>query len=154
MQNAESLGSAKKLCKPCKVCKRMLIRAPDTPAAELEALAAQVRQLRPDWRSAEDFYERRSEIIGGLRKLSRRLAGRSMPAPVPMPQRPRPVLIDRATTRHAAPTPPARGNHPPAPPPAVARATTRPRTRPSRWRYPRPPRTLAEQGKLPLISPA
>jgi len=55
-----------------------------TPASELEDLASAVRRLRPNWTSLEPFYEQRFEIAGSLIRLSRRLAGRAMPAPVPL----------------------------------------------------------------------
>jgi hypothetical protein len=76
-------------------------------ALELEAIAALVRRLRPDWRDAEAFYEMRSEVIRRLMKLSYRV--RSVPIPVPrvtMPLRP-PQSALRAAAEPAAPTPPA-----------------------------------------------
>ena len=48
----------------------MLYRQSDPiPAAELEALAREVRRLRPDGRNPEPFYEARSDIVAGLLRL-------------------------------------------------------------------------------------
>jgi hypothetical protein len=94
-----------------------------TPSAELEELVQQVRRLRPEWRDADSFYERRSEIAGALLRLSRRLVGKAMPAP-PAPMRPHPVA---AVVRCGARVVVA------APPPARPRAWLR------RHRYSRPP---------------
>ena len=49
--------------------------SPVSPARELEDLAQYVRRLRPDWRDAQAFYEARSEVIGGLKRLARVLDG-------------------------------------------------------------------------------
>jgi hypothetical protein len=60
----------------------------DTPATELDRVAALVRRLRPDWRNSEDFYELRSEALGALTALGRRLG---VLVPLPVPPTPRPV---------------------------------------------------------------
>jgi hypothetical protein len=52
-----------------------------SPARELETLAETVRRLRPDWRNAEQFYEARSEVVGGLKRRARVLDG--LPADPP-----------------------------------------------------------------------
>ena len=127
-----NVGHVRPKC-PATNASSMLTRPPDpAPAAELEALAGEVRRLRPDWRDAEGFYEARSEIAGALMRLSRRLAGRSMPAPMPIP-RPMPV---RAVAV-AVPPPPKlvapSAMRPIAAPPRPRRTTTR------RHRYPMPP---------------
>lgn len=115
----------------------MLNRLPDTPADELEALAAEVRRLRMDWHRPEPFYEQRSEIAGALMRISRSLAERAMPAPMPFPIR-RPVPV-RAMPVAVAPPPKVVAPSPPRP--------RRPSTRPHR--YPRPPALPADvQAKL------
>ena len=45
-----------------------------TPAARLADLADRLNRLRPDWRSAERFYEERSELAAELRDVARDLA--------------------------------------------------------------------------------
>jgi hypothetical protein len=135
----------------------MLSRPPDTPSEELEQIAAMVRRLRPDWRDAEQFYEVRSEVVAGLLKLSRRLAGRPMPIPqsdkrlsdLPL-RRPMPVRAVAA----AAPAPKLvapsvkmsgrqhKSSQPIAPPASVSRqrdTSPRRRTTPRRHRFPLPP---------------
>ena len=122
----------------------MFARSPDpTPADELEQLAAQVRRLRPDGRNPEPFYELRSEIAGALMRLSRRLSGRSMPAPMPL--RITPPLRPRWTP--PAPPPPQLPAPPPLTPPCAALAPRRGRST-RRHRYPRPP---VHPGQLKLL---
>jgi hypothetical protein len=62
-------------------------------AGELERLAEAISRLRPDWRDASAFYERRSDIVGALRALSRnppatRVVTRFVQIPVPAPAQP------------------------------------------------------------------
>lgn len=99
-----------------------MLTQPD-PSHELEQLASMVRQMRPDGRNPEPFYETRSEVVAALLRLSRRLAGKAMPAPMPIPLR-RPVVARAVAARIpmvvAAPPPPRRIVRP-------------------RHRYPRPP---------------
>lgn len=44
-----------------------------TPAAQLRALARDVRRLRPDWRLPERYFENRDEIENRLQRLAREL---------------------------------------------------------------------------------
>jgi hypothetical protein len=44
-----------------------------TPAAQLRALARDLRRLRPDWRLPERYFENRDEIENRLRDLAREL---------------------------------------------------------------------------------
>lgn len=44
-----------------------------TPAAQLRALAREVRHLRPDWRMPERYFENRDEIENRLRSIAREL---------------------------------------------------------------------------------
>ena len=44
---------------------------PRDTGSGLERLAAAVARLRPDWRSANAFYEQRSEITAALRSIAR-----------------------------------------------------------------------------------
>jgi hypothetical protein len=109
---------------------------PDDTASRLQALAAAVARLRPDWRDAERFYEARSEIIAALRALARspqltRVVVRFVAAP------PLPV---QATHRPPPELPAARV---PPPLPAAQRAPTRPHRPARRHRIPRPPRLPA-----------
>src|SRR5271166_6851390 len=99
----------------------------DDTATQLLRLATAVGRLRPDWRSAEAFYEARSEIIGDLRTLARS-----------------PPLVRTVVRIVTVPTPPA-----PSCPIAVA-SLPRPR-RLRRWRrLPLPPRSVAGQAMLSL----
>jgi hypothetical protein len=110
------------------------------PSDELEALAALVRRLRPDWRDSEGFYELRSEITGALTRLSRRLSGR--PAAAPMRITAAPAL--RSPLAALAP-PPHREAVQAAAGPCSALPAARPKgngraaRRSSRHRYPKPP---------------
>jgi hypothetical protein len=109
---------------------------PADTATRLEALAAAVARLRPDWRDAEAFYEARSEIVGTLRALARSLAmsrleniapaGPMPRATVALPIAPAPRVVASASA--AAPAP----------------ATAPPRPRARRHRFPRPPALLAQ----------
>jgi hypothetical protein len=54
-----------------------------TPAAELDRLAGMLRRLRPDWRDGEQFYELRSEVIGGIQQVAKRLGQPSSPPVAP-----------------------------------------------------------------------
>lgn len=51
----------------------------NTPATRLHDLADQVARLRPDWRSAERFYELRSDLAAELRAVAHELKGATMP---------------------------------------------------------------------------
>jgi hypothetical protein len=116
---------------------------PLTPSEELAGLAQQLRRLSPSWQRPELFHETKSEIVGGILRISRRLAGRAMPAAMPLQVTPpRPLRL-----RYPAPTPP-----PPVPPvpvsPAQPRAATALSRRFRRHRYPQPP---AHPGQLRLF---
>jgi hypothetical protein len=76
-----------------------------TPAEELQAIAAEVRRLSPSWQRPELFHEAKSELGARLMRLSRRLDLR--PA---IPLRIAPVLPVRP--RYTAP---------PSPPPQPTR---------------------------------
>jgi hypothetical protein len=102
-----------------------MLDAPDpTPAAELEQLAVAVRRLSPSWQNPERYHEQKSEIAGALLRLSRRLAGKAMPAPMPIR---RPVM-------RAPIAPPIRVVAVAPVPLVLPRRMLRPR-----HRYPRPP---------------
>jgi hypothetical protein len=94
-----------------------------------------VRGLRYDFRDPERYYEIRSEIAGALMRLSRRLTGRAMPAPMPPPLR-RPMPAVRAIPAAAPPVPKLSA------PQVSRRQDTLPRPRRTtsrRHRYPMPP---------------
>jgi hypothetical protein len=64
-----------------------------TDTAELHRLVALVARLRPDWRDPEEFYEVRSEVMGGLRRLAVRLNRPALPsAPLRPPPPPAPTV--------------------------------------------------------------
>jgi hypothetical protein len=114
---------------------------PTDTAAQLETLAAAVARLRPDWRSAAEFYEARSEIIGSLRALTRsplmtRTVVRFIPVPAPAP------LPPSAEETAAASGPPSS---------RAACLHARPSRR-SRHRYPHPDRHVPGQTVLALTA--
>jgi hypothetical protein len=90
---------------------------PADTASELERLAAAVARLRPDWRSADAFYEQRSEITAALRAIARN-----------------PVLV-RTIVRFV------RMTSAPLPPPAHLAALPRPSSR-AACTYPSTPRIV------------
>jgi hypothetical protein len=113
---------------------------PADTAAQLEALAGAVARLRPDWRSAAQFYEARSEITAALRTLAQsplmtqrvvRFVTMPAPASLPPPADPAalPTRLSRATGLHARPR------------------------RGTRHRYPHPGRGVPGQTLLGLDSP-
>lgn len=97
---------------------------PRDTASELERLAAAVAHLRPDWKSADAFYEQRSEITAALRALAN--------AP----------LVTRRILRFVAASQ--------APLPATERAPARPRRLVRRHRFPKPPYHEPRQAVLAL----
>lgn len=113
-----------------------------TPAEELQAIAAEVRRLSPSWQRPELFHEAKSELGARLMRLSRRLDLR--PA---IPLRIAPVLPVRP--RYTAP--PSPPPQPPVPiPPAMPRAApAAPRRRSMRHRYPLPPADPRQAGLFP-----
>jgi hypothetical protein len=117
---------------------------PASPSRELEDLAQAVRRLRPDWRNAEAFYEARSEVVGGLKRLARVLDGLSPEPPPPatvLPFRPPPPARTPVQPPPAAPAPS------PVQAPAAALAP-RPVVKATRYRsrLPMPP-----AGSAPLL---
>ena len=51
-------------------------REAPSPAERLQALARQIRNLSPDWRCPERYYEMRSELAEEARRLARWLEAR------------------------------------------------------------------------------
>ncbi len=104
----------------------LTMQQPEDLVSALEGLVTLVRSLYPDWRNAERFYERRSELINKLQglatsSLARRIVVRFIPTEPSPP---------------VATTPPAK---------ALVR---KPLAR--RFCYPHPPRKLEGQPELPL----
>lgn len=102
-----------------------------SPAEELQAIAAELRRLSPSWQRPEIFHETKSELGARLMRLSRRLDMR--PA---IPLRIAPIVPVRP--RYTPPPPPS-PQLPTPPPPTPSCAALAPRRRVSRrHRYPRP----------------
>jgi hypothetical protein len=100
---------------------------PADTASELERLAAAVSRLRPDWRSADAFYEQRSEITAELRTIARNPAlVRTIVRFVPMPS----LALLPPSDPAALPRPSSRATFPRPSPPRTTR----------RHRYPHPGR--------------
>jgi hypothetical protein len=78
---------------------------PTAHEAAVQELLTQVRGLLPSWQNPQVFFERRSDVLDGLRRLLH------TPAPAPAPARPR----GSALTLPLAGTPVAPPSQPPQP---------------------------------------